>query len=498
MGSSEKALSSPKPTAETDSQSFGKYAVFRVSSYLFHEKSFQYSFFVSQLLSIIVSVLLVSFFLKSWVLFESIGGLIILGLLVGLAFWLSYLFSRRYERTLDEITRSVREAVVERSELQVQFSIGPEFTPLLSELNNAAYQLQRFFSKTRDERNRLHAILENMSDGVIAIDRKDKILAMNAAARGFFRIEGEDIRGKHRGDVFVSSELDSFVDAIRKSGELLETEFSLSKNDLHFRVTGRPLKDYHKEGFGVVIVLNEVTKVRKLELIRKDFVANVSHELRTPITSIKGFIETLLSGAKDDPDDCQRFLEIVSVHSERLSAIIDDLLSLSRIEHAGNEIEKDDTDLSKLILRTVELSESKAQQRRISLNISSLPRLIVPVKAHLVEQALLNLVENAVKYTEENTTVSISLRKVDNWAVIAVKDQGKGIPPEHLPRLFERFYRVDKARSRALGGTGLGLALVKHICQAHGGFPKVESVIGEGSTFSMWFACGDKGEEQSS
>jgi signal transduction histidine kinase len=230
-----------------------------------------------------------------------------------------------------------------------------------------------------------------------------------------------------------------------------------------------------------------VDSLRKLEAVRRDFVANVSHELRTPITSIKGFSETLLDGAEKEEDKRRRFLEIVDREAGRLQAIVEDLLVLSRIEHdaESREIEFQNGDIGNVIGSAVQACRPAADRRQIRIEVDCQEGLAATMNVQLLEQAVVNLIDNAVKYSEPGTRVQVRGERVDDGIVIRVEDAGPGIPANHLPRLFERFYRVDKGRSRELGGTGLGLAIVKHVAVAHGGRVTVDSEPGKGSRFSI-------------
>jgi two-component system phosphate regulon sensor histidine kinase PhoR len=256
-------------------------------------------------------------------------------------------------------------------------------------------------------------------------------------------------------------------------------------------VRGTALRDVSGEG-GAVIVLNDVTDIQHLENVRRDFVANVSHELKTPVASIKGFVETLLDGAADDPDDARRFLLIIARQADRLGAIIEDLLSLSRIEQqeGAGSLPMERVPLAMVVGTVIADCLPRARDRDIELVGDCPPGLEADVNAPLLEQALINLVDNAIKFSEPGRRIWISAA-TDAAATtppllsLAVRDEGCGIEAEHLPRLFERFYRIDRGRSRRLGGTGLGLSIVKHIAQAHGGTVAVESQPGVGSEFTL-------------
>jgi two-component system phosphate regulon sensor histidine kinase PhoR len=238
---------------------------------------------------------------------------------------------------------------------------------------------------------------------------------------------------------------------------------------------------------GALLVVHDVTRVHRLEKVRRDFVANVSHELKTPITSIRGFVETLQDGAVHDPEKAKRFLDIIRRQSERLNAIIEDLMELSRIEREAETetIDRGVHDLGPVLEAAVADCAAKASARNVGVSLRLAGPLFARVNARMLEQAVANLLDNAIKYSDPGAGVEIGAEQSGDTITIHVRDQGPGIPSEHLPRIFERFYRVDKARSREVGGTGLGLAIVKHIAQAHGGTVSVESTPGEGSLFAV-------------
>jgi len=233
------------------------------------------------------------------------------------------------------------------------------------------------------------------------------------------------------------------------------------------------------------LVLNDITRIQKLENIRKEFVANVSHELKTPITAIKGFIETLRN--VKDPNDRKRFLAILESHSNRLNAIIDNLLKLSRIEgqEDSSEIRLEEGPVRAILESAVEECQSNIEENSIHIQIDCPENLSAMIHGPLLQQAVVNLLDNAIKYSDEELVVKLFARVDQNQLVITVQDFGMGIPEEHFGRLFERFYRVDKARTRKRGGTGLGLAIVKHIAHIHHGTVSVQSEVGKGSSFSM-------------
>jgi two-component system phosphate regulon sensor histidine kinase PhoR len=267
-----------------------------------------------------------------------------------------------------------------------------------------------------------------------------------------------------------------------------QTDITLSgQEDRIVRLDGASLRDSKGDKSGAVIVISDMTRVRRLEEVRRDFVANVSHELRTPITSIKGFVETLLDGASRKPEDAERFLQIIAKHADRLNAIVEDLLTLSSLED-GTEKRKitlEKASIRAVLNSVVEMSSIKAEEKHIAVELDCDKQIEAKINTVLLEQALLNLVDNAIKYSEPGSLVRIKARKADKMMAISVHDDGCGIAKIHQDRIFERFYVVDKSRSRKLGGTGLGLAIVKHIAEVHGGSVTVESSPGAGSTFTM-------------
>jgi len=337
------------------------------------------------------------------------------------------------------------------------------------------------------------AVLGSMIEGVLAIDARQRVVGINRAAAELLAVDSDRAIRRPLQEVVRNPDLRRFALRAIDCREPVEDDLLLrGVRDRTIRLRGTALRDLSGEG-GAVIVLNDVTAMERLENIRRDFVANVSHELKTPIASIKGFVETLLDGAADDPVDQRRFLEIIARQADRLASIIEDLLALSRIEQSegtGN-LPREAVRMADLLSAVTVDCLPRAGDRSIQLDVSCDHDIEAEVNAPLLEQALINLVDNAIKYSEPGRTVWITVgveaAAIDRGGpvVVTVRDEGCGIDAEHLPRLFERFYRVDKARSRKLGGTGLGLSIVKHIVQAHGGTVAVESQPGVGSTFTI-------------
>jgi two-component system phosphate regulon sensor histidine kinase PhoR len=336
------------------------------------------------------------------------------------------------------------------------------------------------------------AVLDSMIEGVLAIDARQRVLGINRAAADLFELDMEADIGRSMQDVIRNPDLRRFALRAIDCREPVEDDIVLpGLRDRTIRVRGTALRDVSGEG-GAVIVLNDVTDLKRLENVRRDFVANVSHELKTPVASIKGFVETLLDGAAEDPDDRRRFLDIIARQADRLEAIIEDLLALSRIEQSeeAGTLPLEKTAIAGLLGEAANDCLPRATERAIRLEVDCDADLEAAVNAPLVEQALINLIDNAIKACDAGDTIRVAARIVADTAgadllEIEVRDEGCGIEPIHLPRLFERFYRVDKGRSRTLGGTGLGLSIVKHIVQAHGGSVGVGSTPGKGTTFTL-------------
>jgi len=334
---------------------------------------------------------------------------------------------------------------------------------------------------------KLGAILSSMVEGVLVVDRRGGILLLNPSLRKNFMIEGA-ADGKKPLEVIRNVAVQDIVDrTLQGAGQvLISEEISLVvPQEKTFRVNSVPVV---RSGAveGAVLVFHDITELRRLERVRQDLVANVSHELRTPLSSIKGYAETLLEGALEDEAHAGDFIQIILRDSERLSKLIDDLLDLSKIESGKMKMSFLPVKLSAVVQRCMAVLDNPARAKSIAVTCVVPPDLpLVMADEARLSQVLLNLMDNAIKYSGEKASVEVSASVSDRFVRVDVKDTGIGIPEEDLPRIFERFYRVDKARSRELGGTGLGLSIVKHIVQAHGGRVWVQSVHGRGSTFSF-------------
>jgi two-component system phosphate regulon sensor histidine kinase PhoR len=363
-----------------------------------------------------------------------------------------------------------------------------ELGSLADVLNHMAGQLDEKIRMITQQRNELETILSAMREGVLAVDSDEHILTFNEAAGSFLRIDLSSTKGHAIQEVVRNADILRFLSGVLTGDGPAEGEIVLHGPENKFlQLNGTLLQDIGGNKIGALVVLNDITRLRQLENIRREFVANVSHELKTPITSIKGYVETLQEGALDDKDNVQKFLDIVLKQSDHLNYIVDDLLSLSRLEQGAErgEIQLSEENLRRILEAAAADYELKAREREIRLMVNCSEEIIVKANSRLLKQAIGNLLDNAIKYSEPGKAVEVEATGNTDEVVIRVSDHGNGIAPEHLSRLFERFYRVDKGRSRELGGTGLGLAIVKHITQAHGGRVTVESSIGKGSIFTL-------------
>jgi two-component system, OmpR family, phosphate regulon sensor histidine kinase PhoR len=352
-------------------------------------------------------------------------------------------------------------------------------------LNVMSASLRGKIEDLEHERMRISAMLDGMVEGVVAVDAHDQIVAMNEPARALFALGSGRGEGKPLLEVIRNADLHALLGETRRA----EGHAGARRE---FRVPGAPPRavqanavpiDLGGGDVGVIMVFHEVTELRRLETVRTEFVANVSHELRTPLTAIHGYLETLLGGGLDEPADARRFLEIVFRHTERLGRLLDDLRDLSDIELGRVHLQLGPVAVGDVVESVLAIMRARAGTRGVTLT-SELPPDLPEVTADhdRLEQILINLVDNAVKYTDTGGRVTVSARRLDGVVEIAVADTGVGIPPADLPRITERFYRVDRARSRELGGTGLGLAIVKHLVIAHGGELTIESQPGRGTT----------------
>lgn len=365
---------------------------------------------------------------------------------------------------------------------------APQLTPLYVELNQMATSVEDRIKALSNASAEQQAVLRSMIEGVLVVDQQGLVRTVNRAALNFLDVTAVKAEGRPYAELFQNPELQRFV-AKALTLQVMEpmTVTVGGRVERILEVQAAPLLATEGVAPGVLFVMYDVTRIHRLESVRRDFVANVSHELRTPVTSIKGFVETLLDGAKDEPEALNRFLGIIARQAERLNSIFNDLLTLARLEAGGDgaSIEMEVRQLSELVQAAVDDCGHRAAEKGMRIEVSSQGPYKVRANASLLQQALVNLIDNAVKYSDANRPVRVESKADGRHVEVAIVDQGPGIEPTHLARLFERFYRVDQGRSRQLGGTGLGLSIVKHIAHVHGGEVSVESIVGQGSRFSL-------------
>lgn len=393
---------------------------------------------------------------------------------------------RRINRPLLVLGNAARRFAAGDLDFRSRIDQPEEIAVLSSTFDSMAAELKERIADVERRRREAEAILSGLAEGVLVLDSELRILRTNAAADALFAAPGSGpVLGRPLMEASRSTELPRYAARALAEGIPVEGDVSLwGSTQKRLRVYAAPI--IQDSGTGCLLVLHDVTRLERLETVRRDFVANVSHELKTPITSIKGFVETLKDGALEDPEQARRFLAIIDKHASRLESIIEDLLALARLEEQeGAILEVEPVDASALVAEAASVCARAAEAKGIRIEQSCPEGLEAQASAHLLERALVNLVDNAIKYSEAGTTVKISCSSTGNGIEFEVADRGRGIPAKDLPRIFERFYRVDKARSRELGGTGLGLSIVKHIATLHGGSVSVESWEGEGSTFTI-------------
>ncbi|OGP57470.1 MAG: hypothetical protein A2V65_04895 [Deltaproteobacteria bacterium RBG_13_49_15] len=402
----------------------------------------------------------------------------------GLSFWIS----RRITNPIQDMKQGAARFAEGDLDYRLPVASTEEMVGLSDALNQMAIQLRRRVKDVMDQRNELESVLSAMKEGVIAVDDSERIIKMNRAAEQILGVSTPLSPNAGILELTRNRDLDRFFKEALQSTDSTECDISFfQKEERVINIRSSLLTGTDGDRIGALLVFNDVTLLRHLESLRRDFAASVSHEIKTPLTAIKGFVETLNSGSPDDSAETKRFLKIIEKHVVRLESIIDDLMKLSGIEQEEGEVLKDSQQyrLKEILEKAAEICLPKAQEKGIRIELTSDEKILVNVNSTLFEQAAVNLIDNAIKYSPVKSVVRIQTEKTESGIMIRFKDQGIGIEKKHLPRLFERFYRVDKARSRSLGGTGLGLAIVKHVVKAHGGQVFVESIPGKGSTFSI-------------
>ena len=411
-----------------------------------------------------------------------------LGLALVVIILLGARITSRYTKPIDSASQVAMELAKGNYRARTYEDQMDETSMLSTSINILARNLQEMVSAQEIQQNRLTTLIENMGSGLLLIDHRGYVVLLNKALKEFFTIDPEHSINKRYHEVIDFPEVTKLVEEIFMTEQKVRKQLLLpiQIERKHFEVYGAPIIGTSEEWKGIVLVFHDITELKKLEQMRKDFVANVSHELKTPITSIKGFSETLLDGAMNDKEALEMFLNIILNESERLQSLINDLLDLSKIEKQGFELHVQDTDISGLLKEVVTILEKKPDGKNIEL-ILNIPEsaAVAEADSFRLKQVFINLIGNAMTYTPENGLVTVSLSQTDTTVIVEIEDNGIGIEEKEIPRIFERFYRVDKARSRDSGGTGLGLAIVKHLIEAHRGVIGVESKVNEGTKFTV-------------
>ena len=397
---------------------------------------------------------------------------------------LSAAFSSSLLGPLSEIMGAAREYASGNLAIRIRPGREDELGELARILNQSVSLLQERLTENARDRARTEAMLKAMEDGLLAVDNRGVVLLANDALRR--SLELQDPVGRHHVEVLRQREVGEVVQQVLKTGERSAVEVEIHHLRRVFALTGVPFPAEQGTPPGALLSFHDVTERRRLERVRRDFVANASHELRTPLTSIRGFVEALEDGAVAQPATAERFLGKIRTHADRMAALVEDLLELSRIESGERAPGWEEVSPAELAQEVVASFSSQAERKQVSLTRRDEAAPVVVSDSDRLRRILENLVDNAVKYTPAGGSVEVVTRPGrDASAILEVRDDGPGIAPEHLPRLFERFYRVDKARSRELGGTGLGLAIVKHLAEGMGASVTVASELGRGTCFRV-------------
>ncbi|HQP91198.1 MAG TPA: ATP-binding protein [Candidatus Omnitrophota bacterium] len=366
---------------------------------------------------------------------------------------------------------------------KIMFDSHDEIGELVLVLNKMAQDIEDKISQIELNNQHLAAIFQSMIEGIIVTDKDSRILSINSPAENIFEIEKDKACGRLFIEAIANNDMAELISEVMEKGEFISKELVLSwPMQKIFRINASAI--YEKEDIaGCLLIIHDITEARKAEVMRKDFVANVSHELKTPLTSIKGFVETLLEGALEDKENAKNFLGIIKDHADRLDNLVNDLLSLSYLESKQAVLVKQKIGLKKLVEETLSGFSVRLKEKSLKIKEGVGPDLIINADRDKIGQVLTNLIDNAIKFNVSGGTVEISADNIENGTRVVVSDTGIGIPQKDIPRIFERFYRVDRARSRQMGGTGLGLSIVRHIVELHGGRVGVESSEGSGSRF---------------
>lgn len=416
-----------------------------------------------------------------------------LSILFIIAAIVSYRIAHNLTRPLEKITRVAHQITHMNYQSRVKIRKKDEIGQLGQAINTMADSLQLQMNRILEDESRLKSVLENMMSGIVMIDREERIVLLNRSAEEFLGFSTDELLGKKYNEAKQQFEFTQLISECIESGDHIRDEMIFYfPEERILEVNVSPMSQANEEWAGVLIVLHNITAVRRLERMRSEFVANVSHELKTPIAAVKGFAETLLAGAMDDKEIAKQFLQIIFDESERLNRLIGDILELSKIESKRIPLHFSPVEMHSLVERSLHMMRSEAEKKQISLEMIVDEDIYIEADEDRIRQILINLLSNGISYTPEGGQVKVEVTPLYSdgeedydRVLMIISDTGIGIPKKDLPRIFERFYRVDKARSRMSGGTGLGLSIVKHLVELHKGSIQVESEPGIGTKFSI-------------
>ncbi len=436
--------------------------------------AFPFSYIKAQLSAVRRKILMASFFVAIFAMLTCIY------------------MSRRISGPIEEIREGARHFSAGNFDYRLSSEGVEEVRELSAAMNHMAAELKKRFEIINRQRSELETVLFSMTEGVMTFDNDERLVSINESAVRMLGIDPVWAQGKNLQEIIRNPSIQRLTHQTLKQGQSMSKDIVIYKydefeEDRFVSVHSAPWKGPRGDMLGVLLVLNDVTQLRRLEEMRRDFVSNASHEIKTPVTAIRAAVETLTNGTVANQEETRQFLKIIEKHVFRLGAIIKDLLDLSMIEQKAEQgnIELSEQRLVHILESAVNALILKAREKNIGIDLVCPGSLMVKANYSLLEHGVINLLDNAINYSEQNCMVIVKAEKTEKGVVISVVDEGIGIKTEFLSRIFERFYRVDRGRSRDAGGTGLGLAIVKHIVNAHGGMVYVKSTFGTGSCFEI-------------
>lgn len=401
------------------------------------------------------------------------------------AMLMSIFVSKRITRPIDALTEIANEIADGDFGRKIYISANDQIGELAQSFNKMSHTLNLSMNELKQRNSELEAILNSMINGIIAVDQNKNIILINKFCFEILDLpQNYVVENESMYKIIRNEEIAQMVEISMNEGVPQMKELRYVHSEKTLRIFVNPIFTITREIIGSIVVIQDVTQIRKLEQMRSDFVSNVSHELKTPLTSIRGFVDTLKNGAVHQPDTAMRFLDIIDIESDRLYRLINDILLLSEIETMDREPEQTQVELTSVTEEVIDFLELKAHEKGLKLSAIYKEELFIKANRDRIKQMLINLIDNGIKYTEKGE-VKVDIHTQGSWVVIRVTDTGIGFSEDHKERLFERFYRVDKGRSRNQGGTGLGLSIVKHIVLLYKGKIAVESTPGKGTTFEI-------------